>query len=170
MCHTVYADGGATARTHQSAQSQLAVRTGVFQRATVNRSERAALFVCDAQRIPPWSRLFLMTPVDQILGYYARSRKSLYELQYNAASAYKGNKVFIFSNNVVVPRNSALPYMATALKGGEPVGAGLVSLGRLRPTPYPGEGLRIRPQDVDHLASVLPRRLCCGQVTCTYSG
>ncbi|MDN2672857.1 DNA adenine methylase [Janthinobacterium sp. SUN026] len=54
--------------------------------------------------------------VDQILGYYGRSRKFLYELQYNAARAYKGNEVFIFSNNVVVPRNSALPYIATALK------------------------------------------------------
>lgn len=54
--------------------------------------------------------------VDQILAYYARSRKFLYELQYNAARAYKGNEVFIFSNNLVVPRHSALPYIACALK------------------------------------------------------
>jgi DNA adenine methylase len=54
--------------------------------------------------------------VSQILAYYARRRKFLYELQYNAAKAYKGSEVFIFSDGLVVPRNSALPYIATALK------------------------------------------------------
>jgi DNA adenine methylase len=54
--------------------------------------------------------------VEQILGYYARRRKFLYELQYNASRAYKGNEVFIFSDNLVVPRTSALPYITTALK------------------------------------------------------
>jgi DNA adenine methylase len=54
--------------------------------------------------------------VEQILGYYAKRRKFLYELQYNASRAYKGNEVFIFSDNLVVPRTSALPYITTALK------------------------------------------------------
>ncbi|PRC93109.1 DNA adenine methylase [Solimicrobium silvestre] len=54
--------------------------------------------------------------VAQILGYYANRRKFLYELQYNAARAYKGNEVFIFSDNLVVPRNSVLPHIAVALK------------------------------------------------------
>lgn len=53
--------------------------------------------------------------VSQILGYYAARRKFLYSLQYNAGRAYKGNEVFVFSDNLVVPRTSSLPYIATAL-------------------------------------------------------
>lgn len=53
--------------------------------------------------------------VDQILGYYHVRRKFLYSLQYNAARAYKGNEVFVFSDELVVPRNSSLPYIAAAL-------------------------------------------------------
>lgn len=53
--------------------------------------------------------------VDQILGYYSARRKFLYSLQYNAARAYKGNEVFVFSDGLVVPRNSSLPYIAAAL-------------------------------------------------------
>lgn len=54
--------------------------------------------------------------VEQILGYYADRRKFLYELQYNASRAYKGSEVFIFSDDLVIPRNSALPHVAQALK------------------------------------------------------
>lgn len=53
--------------------------------------------------------------VDEILSYYKLRRKFLYELQYNAARAYKGNEVFIFSDDLVIPRKSALPYIAKAL-------------------------------------------------------
>ena len=54
--------------------------------------------------------------VDEILKYYAGCRQFLYELQYNASRAYKGNEVFIFSDSLVIPRTSKLPYIAEALK------------------------------------------------------
>lgn len=54
--------------------------------------------------------------VEQILGYYSDRRKFLYELQYNASRAYKGNEVFIFSDNLVIPRSSSLPHITLALK------------------------------------------------------
>lgn len=54
--------------------------------------------------------------VEQILGYYTTRRKFLYELQYNAAKAYKGSEVFIFSDDLVIPRNSSLSYINKALK------------------------------------------------------
>lgn len=54
--------------------------------------------------------------VEQILGYYASRRKFLYELQYNASRAYKGREVFIFSDDLVIPRSSALPHITQALK------------------------------------------------------
>lgn len=58
--------------------------------------------------------------VEEILSYYADRRKFLYELQYNAARAYKGNEVFIFSDGLVIPRNSSLPYVSRALKENAP--------------------------------------------------
>jgi len=54
--------------------------------------------------------------VEQILGYYSARRKFLYSLQYNAARAYKGNEVFVFSDGLVVPRNSSLPFIASAIE------------------------------------------------------
>lgn len=54
--------------------------------------------------------------VQQILDYYPNQRKFLYELQYNASRAYKGSEVFIFSENLVIPRNSSLPHINCALK------------------------------------------------------
>ncbi|WP_136418000.1 DNA adenine methylase [Herbaspirillum sp. ST 5-3] len=54
--------------------------------------------------------------VDKILSYYAQRRKFLYELQYNASRAYKGSEVFIFSDDLVIPRSSALPFISSALK------------------------------------------------------
>lgn len=53
--------------------------------------------------------------VQQILDYYAGSRQFLYELQYNASKAYKGSEVFIFADNLEIPRTSKLPYIAAAL-------------------------------------------------------
>ncbi len=53
--------------------------------------------------------------VPQILDYYRGCRHFLYELQYNASRAYKGNEVFIFSDNVIIPRSSSLPFIASAL-------------------------------------------------------
>ena len=54
--------------------------------------------------------------VNPILDYYVKRRKFLYQLQYNASRAYKGNEVFIFSDNVVIPRSSILPYISEAIK------------------------------------------------------
>jgi DNA adenine methylase len=54
--------------------------------------------------------------VEQILAYYTGRRKFLYELQYNASRAYKGSEVFIFSDDLVIPRNSSLPHISHALK------------------------------------------------------
>lgn len=54
--------------------------------------------------------------VEQILGYYTGRRKFLYELQYNASRVYKGSEVFIFSDDLVIPRSSALAHITKALK------------------------------------------------------
>lgn len=54
--------------------------------------------------------------VEQILGYYEHRRKFLYELQYNASRAYKGNEVFIFSDDIIIPRSSVLPYIMDSLR------------------------------------------------------
>ena len=53
---------------------------------------------------------------EQILSYYADRRKFLYKLQYNASRVYKGNEVFIFSDDLTIPRSSILPYVTQALK------------------------------------------------------
>lgn len=54
--------------------------------------------------------------VAEILNYYSDRRKFLYELQYNASRAYKGSEVFIFSDEMVIPRNSVLHYVDAALR------------------------------------------------------
>lgn len=54
--------------------------------------------------------------VEPILEYYSERRTFLYELQYNASRAYKGNEVFIFSDNLVIPKDSVLPFIARSLK------------------------------------------------------
>ncbi len=54
--------------------------------------------------------------VKSILDYYKDRRKFLYSLQYNAAKAYKGSEVFIFGDDVVIPRSSDLPFVHDALK------------------------------------------------------
>lgn len=52
----------------------------------------------------------------QILRYYAKRRKFKYNLQYAASSSYIGREVFIFSDDLVVPRKSTLPYIDVSLK------------------------------------------------------
>ncbi|MHB1268585.1 MAG: DNA adenine methylase [Acidithiobacillus ferriphilus] len=54
--------------------------------------------------------------VDEILKYYSDRRQFLYDLQYNASRAYKGREVFIFADDVVIPRSSALRHINDALK------------------------------------------------------
>lgn len=52
----------------------------------------------------------------EILKYYSDRRKFLYQLQYSASRAYKGNEVFIFSDEIVIPRSSVLRHVNEALR------------------------------------------------------
>jgi len=53
---------------------------------------------------------------EQILALYDDNRHFLYDLQYNAASVYKGKEVLVFSNNIVLPSSSSLPFIDIGLK------------------------------------------------------
>lgn len=52
----------------------------------------------------------------EILKCYSERRSFLYDLQYNAAKAYKGREVFFFSDDLKLPKTSAIPNIAAALK------------------------------------------------------
>lgn len=51
----------------------------------------------------------------EILGYYSERRAFLYQLQYNARRVYKGQEIFIFSDDLVIPSDSSLPFISAAL-------------------------------------------------------
>ena len=51
----------------------------------------------------------------EILEYYLERRSFLYDLQYNAAKAYKGREVFFFSDDLLLPPTSSIPSIAKAL-------------------------------------------------------
>jgi DNA adenine methylase len=51
----------------------------------------------------------------EILIYYKKRRSFLYDLQYNASRVYQGREVFIFSDDLMVPKFSELPYIDDAL-------------------------------------------------------
>jgi DNA adenine methylase len=53
---------------------------------------------------------------NEIQSYYAQRRKFLYDLKYNAARVYTGTEVFIFSDDVIIPRRSTLPYIHVPLQ------------------------------------------------------
>lgn len=67
------------------------------------------------QRIGGVKWLVSYDGVAEILKYYSDRRKFLYELQYNASRTYKGSEVFIFSDEMVIPRSSVLCYVNEAL-------------------------------------------------------
>jgi len=50
-----------------------------------------------------------------ILDHYLDRRKFTYALQYNAANAYKGTEVFIFCDDLKIPRISKVPAIDVAL-------------------------------------------------------
>lgn len=52
---------------------------------------------------------------DQILSYYRKFRSFVYSLQYNAATAFKGEEVFIFGRNTDIPSSSKLRTIDEAL-------------------------------------------------------
>ncbi|EKN6223196.1 DNA adenine methylase [Yersinia enterocolitica] len=54
--------------------------------------------------------------VKNILDYYNDRKMFLYQLQYNVAKVYKGSEVFIFSDDMVIPRDSSLSYISSAIK------------------------------------------------------
>ncbi|HEY4136659.1 MAG TPA: DNA adenine methylase [Alphaproteobacteria bacterium] len=54
--------------------------------------------------------------VEEILDYYHKRKMFLYSLQYNAARAYKGTEVFVFSDRVKIPPHSLLPEIDVALR------------------------------------------------------
>ena len=54
--------------------------------------------------------------VPEVLKHYSHRRSFLYDLQYNAAKAYKGTEVFFFSDRLKLPKESAVPYIDRALK------------------------------------------------------
>lgn len=52
---------------------------------------------------------------DEITAHYSHRKTFRYMLQYNAAKAYKGSELFIFSDKTQIPRRSCLPAIQTAL-------------------------------------------------------
>lgn len=52
----------------------------------------------------------------EILNYYKERRAFLYYLQYNASRAYKGQEVFIFSDDINVPTSSSLTCIDIAIQ------------------------------------------------------
>lgn len=52
---------------------------------------------------------------DEIQAFYEGRTSFQYLLQYNAAKAYKGSELFIFSDQTIVPSHSTLPAIDTAL-------------------------------------------------------
>jgi len=53
--------------------------------------------------------------VPEVLGFYAKRRSFLYDLQYNAGKAYKGREVFVFSDDVNLPQKSEIVAIDRAL-------------------------------------------------------
>ena len=54
--------------------------------------------------------------VKNILDYYSHRRNFLYNLQYNVSRVYKGSEVFIFSDDLVIPRTSSVKCIEEALR------------------------------------------------------
>lgn len=52
----------------------------------------------------------------KILKYYKQRRKFIYDLQYNASRVYKGREVFVFSDDLLIPRTSSLSFVDVALR------------------------------------------------------
>jgi DNA adenine methylase len=52
----------------------------------------------------------------QVLNCYRDRRRFIYDLQYNASRVYVGREVFIFSDDIVIPKKSTLPYIDKVLR------------------------------------------------------
>ncbi|WP_261409484.1 DNA adenine methylase [Serratia quinivorans] len=53
--------------------------------------------------------------VKNILDYYSHRRHFLYDLQYNVSRVYKGSEVFIFSDDLDIPRSSSVKFIEQAI-------------------------------------------------------
>ncbi|AQQ28876.1 DNA adenine methylase [Burkholderia cenocepacia] len=53
----------------------------------------------------------------QIVEYYSNRRSFVYDLQYNASRVYKGKEVFVFSDDLTLPRSSSLRYIDEVIQG-----------------------------------------------------
>jgi len=62
----------------------------------------------------PWVVSYDCNP--SILTYYQQYKHFVYTLQYNAALVYKGQEVFIFSDNLKIPNESSVPYINQSLE------------------------------------------------------
>jgi DNA adenine methylase len=51
----------------------------------------------------------------EIIAHYAKRKSFTYELQYNAAKAYKGAELFVFSDELKIPEKSATPFIDRGL-------------------------------------------------------
>lgn len=61
----------------------------------------------------PWLVSYDSHPT--IISLYRKRRKFRYSLQYSAIRTYAGREVFVFSDSLLIPGTSALPYIAKAL-------------------------------------------------------
>jgi DNA adenine methylase len=51
-----------------------------------------------------------------IISYYSNRNHFLYDLQYHAATVYKGKEIFIFSDKLKLPKDSSLSFISRPLK------------------------------------------------------
>lgn len=112
-----------------------------FLRNHVSKLSRQTLIYCDPPYFEKSSRLYLDHYIEsdhqrisetiqtdlihkwivsydgapEILKYYKPRRKFVYDLQYNASRAYKGREVFIFSDDLLIPEASSLPFINIGL-------------------------------------------------------
>jgi DNA adenine methylase len=62
----------------------------------------------------PWLISYDYTP--EILAFYSDRRKFSYELQYNAAKAYKGRELIVLGDGLLLPAQSGLPFIDRGLR------------------------------------------------------
>jgi DNA adenine methylase len=62
----------------------------------------------------PWIVSYDNDPT--ILSYYKECEKFIYSLQYNAARAYIGKEIFVFSEKLVIPSYSSLSFINHSLQ------------------------------------------------------
>ncbi|MBW5807278.1 DNA adenine methylase [Burkholderia sp. COPS] len=70
--------------------------------------------VIQRQLVRKWVVSYDSAP--QILSYYGARRSFLYDLQYNASRVYKGKEIFVFSDDLKLPTESALSFINYAIE------------------------------------------------------